>query len=279
LNCCRGRLISRLSHRWQQLFIVGDSDLLTGFQPNTTANPQGVAALSLRDRIRHARTLTAGRLVLTTSFGLEDQLLTHAIAEGHCVIDIVTLDTGRLFPETYDLWQLTEQRYGIRIQAFTPAPQELEPLVAQMGINGFRESVANRLACCRIRKVQPLDRALAGAAGWVSGLRADQSQARRAVPFVSVDPARHLLQIHPLFDWTRAQVLAAVQQHQVPYNPLHDAGMPSIGCQPCTRALLPGEDERAGRWWWEHDAARECGLHVGPDGRLTRTDGSKDDTE
>ena len=256
---------------------MADSDISTILQDDGAAGAQDVASLTLPERIRYARTLTAGRLILTTSFGLEDQLLTHAITESGCAIDIVTLDTGRLFPETYDLWALTERRYGIRIRAFTPDPHELEPLVARIGINGFRNSLENRLACCRVRKVHPLGRALTGVAGWVSGLRADQSQARKAVPFLSFDPVREVLQIHPLFDWTRAHVLAAVEQHQVPYNPLHDAGMPSIGCQPCTRAVRPGEDERAGRWWWERDGARECGLHVGPDGRLARAGAGKGD--
>jgi phosphoadenosine phosphosulfate reductase len=185
-------------------------------------------------------------------------------------VDFVTLDTGRLFAETYDVWAETERRYGIRIQAFLPDTATLEPLLARIGINGFRTSVANRHACCNARKIEPLGRALAGAGGWISGLRSSQSNTRAELRFVSPDPERGLIRIHPLFDWTRAQVESAVRDQRIPYNVLEDRGFPSIGCQPCTRAVMPGEDERAGRWWWEHDSARECGLHVGSDGRLVR---------
>ncbi|MBO0711832.1 MAG: phosphoadenylyl-sulfate reductase [Acetobacteraceae bacterium] len=228
---------------------------------------------SLAERVRHARALVAGRLVLTTSFGIEDQLLTHTATTTGVDIDIVTLDTGRLFPETYDVWAETERRYGIRIRAFTPDPRALEPLVARIGINGFRDSVENRHACCHVRKVDPLGRALAGADGWVSGLRASQSSTRSEVQFLTRDSERDVLRIHPLFDWTRARVVAALRAHAIPYNRLEDVGMLSIGCQPCTRAVRPGENERAGRWWWEQESARECGLHVGPDGRLVRVTG------
>jgi len=236
----------------------------------------GHAGASLAARLLHARALTHGRLVLTTSFGLEDQLLTHAAVESGCALDVVTLDTGRLFDEVYELWAETERRYGIRIKPFTPDPRSLEPLVARIGINGFRDSIENRRACCRVRKVEPLDRALAGAAGWISGLRAGQSSARAAVPFLAHDAERDLLRINPLFDWTREQVADTVRRDGIPYNRLHDAGMPSVGCQPCTRAILPGEDERAGRWWWEQDGSRECGLHVGRDGRLVRAAARED---
>jgi phosphoadenosine phosphosulfate reductase len=228
-------------------------------------------AQSLTDRLRRVRDLVRGRLLLTSSFGIEDQLLTHAAAEAGCELEIVTLDTGRLFPETYEVWSETERRYGMRIRAFTPDPRDLEPLVARMGINGFRESVENRKSCCNVRKVQPLRRALHGAAGWISGLRASQSKARIEVRFLAQDYEYGLLRINPLFDWTREQVAKAVREQGVPYNRLEDEGVLSIGCQPCTRAVLPGEDERAGRWWWEHGSDRECGLHVAPDGRLVRS--------
>ena len=235
-------------------------------------------SLSLEDRLQYARAATQGRLVLTTSFGLEDQLLTHVMAEAGCECDTVTLDTARLFPQTYALWEETEARYGIRIRSVMPDRRQLEPLIGRMGINGFRTSVENRRACCHVRKVEPLGRALAGAAGWIVGLRADQSETRSSVSFEAPDQTRGLMRFHPLFDWTRAQVMGAVHDLGIPYNPLHDAGMPSIGCQPCTRAIQPGEDERAGRWWWEQDSARECGLHVDADGRLVRAAGVRDET-
>lgn len=237
--------------------------------------PQTTSLAALAERLAHARTLVRGRLVLTTSFGLEDQLLTHAVvhaaALGGIEADVVTLDTGRLFPETHEAWAETERRYGIRVRAYVPDPHGLEPLLARIGPDGFRASVENRHACCYVRKVEPLGRALAGAAGWISGLRGTQSDARADVPFLVRDEARGLLRIHPLFDWTRAQVVDAIREHAIPYNRLEDRGVLSIGCQPCTRAVQAGEDERAGRWWWEREGARECGLHVGPDGRLVRS--------
>jgi len=240
------------------------------YLPSDAAAHQAAAPVSLVDRLRWARGAVAGRLVLTTSFGIEDQLLTHAAAQAGVAIDIVTLYTGRLFPETYDAWAETERRYGIRIKAFLPDSATLEPLLSRIGVNGFRESVENRHACCHARKVAPLGRALAGAEGWISGLRASQSNIRADIRFVATDPDRGLVRFHPLFDWTRAQVVDAVRDQDIPYNALEDKGFLSIGCQPCTRPVLPGEDERAGRWWWERDSARECGLHVGPDGRLAR---------
>jgi phosphoadenosine phosphosulfate reductase len=247
--------------------------VLSYLPDDAMARPAAVPA-SLADRLRWARAAVPGGLVLTTSFGLEDQLLTHAAMQAGCDLTFVTLDTGRLFPETYATWAATERRYGIRVQAFLPDRAALEPLVARNGVNGFRDSVENRHACCHVRKVEPLGRALAGADGWISGLRASQSGTRAVIRFAATDAARGLLRIHPLFDWSRAQVLDAVRAQAIPYNTLEDQGFLSIGCQPCTRAVRPGEDERAGRWWWEQDSVRECGLHVGPDGRLVRAQGA-----
>jgi phosphoadenosine phosphosulfate reductase len=228
------------------------------------------AALAPLDRLRLLRDRVAGPLVFTTSFGLEDQALTHLIAHSGVEVALVTLDTGRLFPETYELWARTEARYGLKIRAMYPAAEDLEALVDAQGIDGFRRSKEARLACCAVRKLQPLERALRGAAGWITGLRADQSDNRRGMQFVSFDPARGLLKANPLLDWTRARALAFTQAELVPTNPLHEEGFLSIGCAPCTRAVRPGEDERAGRWWWEAQSAKECGLHLGPDGRLVR---------
>lgn len=211
-----------------------------------------------------------GRVVFTTSFGVEDQLIAHHIFTEKLPIEVVTLDTGRLFPSTYKVWQETEERYGVRIRSFHPDAQAVAAMVADGGINGFYYSKDARIGCCAVRKVEPLARALEGAALWITGLRADQSGQRAAVPLVSWDGERHLLKVAPLFDWTRSQVVEECERLGVPVNELHAKGYLSIGCEPCTRAVLPGEPERAGRWWWEDDAAKECGLHVDGDGRLVR---------
>jgi phosphoadenosine phosphosulfate reductase len=224
----------------------------------------GFRDLDLVNRLADARRAMAGRLVFTTSFGLEDQAITHAILSQDLAIDIVTLDTGRLFPETYSVWSETEARYGRRIGAFYPERASIEAFVAQYGINGFRASIAARQACCAVRKVEPLGRALDGASGWITGMRAEQSSERATTPYAAVDPARGLIKLNPLLDWTRERVVAFVHEHGVPYNALHDEGFLSIGCAPCTRAVKPGEPERAGRWWWEQEDKKECGLHSRP---------------
>jgi phosphoadenosine phosphosulfate reductase len=227
----------------------------------------GFANLDLVNRLAEARRAIAGRLVFTTSFGLEDQAITHAILSQDLAIDIVTLDTGRLFPETYVVWSETEARYGRRIRAFYPERLSVEAFVAQHGIDGFRASIAARQACCAARKVEPLSRALDGASGWITGMRAEQSWERATTPYAAVDPARGLIKLNPLLDWSRERVIDFVREHGVPYNALHDEGFLSIGCAPCTRAVKPGEPERAGRWWWEQEDKKECGLHSRP--RLT----------
>jgi phosphoadenosine phosphosulfate reductase len=219
---------------------------------------------TLPRRVALARQLIAGRLVFTTSLGLEDQAITHAIFTQDLAIDVVTLDSGRLFPETYDLWGATEERYGRRILGYAPGSEAVEALIAQQGINGFRHSVEARKTCCHVRKVEPLGRALAGAAGWITGLRAQQSRDRADTPLVTHDASSGLVKVNPLADWTRQEVAAYVADHAVPYNPLHDRGFPSIGCAPCTRAVKVGEPERAGRWWWENETKKECGLHRNP---------------
>jgi phosphoadenosine phosphosulfate reductase len=225
---------------------------------------------SVPGRLAALAATVPGRLVFTTSFGLEDQLISHFIFAGELPIEVATLDTGRLFPSTYKLWQETEERYGVRIRSFHPDAEAVSAMVRDAGINGFYHSKEARLACCEVRKVEPIGRALAGAAAWVTGLRADQSGERSAIGLAGWDAERALIKFAPLFDWTRADTAAACEALGVPVNPLHAQGFLSIGCEPCTRALKPGEPERAGRWWWETDEARECGLHVGPDGRLVR---------
>jgi phosphoadenosine phosphosulfate reductase len=226
--------------------------------------------LDLLARLAAIRDAVAGRLVFTTSFGLEDQAITHAIFAQALAIDVVTLDTGRLFPETHDVWAETERRYGVRILARAPEQAPLEALIARQGSDGFRSSLGARLDCCAIRKVAPLQHALAGAAAWITGLRADQSSGRAGVLPATFDDQYRLIKINPLFDWTREQTRGFVDAHAVPYNVLHDRGFLSIGCAPCTRAVAPGEPERAGRWWWEEESKKECGLHLTGDGRVAR---------
>ncbi|MDR3525268.1 MAG: phosphoadenylyl-sulfate reductase [Acetobacteraceae bacterium] len=235
--------------------------------------PEHIAAewgtLSPAQRLVSLRRNVAGRLVFTTSFGAEDQALTHIIADAGLDIELATLDTGRLFPETYDVWAATELRYGLRIRGCYPQQSALASYVGEHGINGLRDNVQARKECCAVRKVEPLRRALLGAVGWITGLRADQSDARQSVPWLARDDGFGLLKANPLRDWSRDQVSEFLDAHDVPRNVLHAQGFVSIGCAPCTRAIAPGESERAGRWWWEA-SSKECGLHVGPDGRLVR---------
>jgi len=238
--------------------------------PDAAGLDRKLAGLDVADRLRAIRDAVPGRLVLTTSFGAEDQLLTYLVAESGLDIELATLDTGRLFPETHDVWAETERRYGVRVHAFHPDADALQELVASQGINGFRESQAARHACCGLRKVEPLGRALEGAAGWITGLRAGQSATRNDAAIAQIDPARNVLKFNPLLDWSRDAVADFLADHDVPRNALHARGFVSIGCAPCTRAIGPGEPERAGRWWWEQESHKECGLHLGPDGRLIR---------
>lgn len=223
------------------------------------------------ERLASLRAAVPGRIVFTTSFGIEDQVIAHLIFTGRLAIEVATLDTGRLFPETYQLWAETEARYGVRIRSFHPDAQALAAFVADAGINGFYFSKEARTDCCFVRKVEPLNRALAGAGAWVTGLRAGQSDEREGIALAGWDEERRLVKVNPLFDWTRDQVVAFCAAQAVPVNALHARGFLSIGCQPCTRAVKPGEPERAGRWWWETDGPGECGLHVGADGKLVRT--------
>lgn len=205
----------------------------------------------------------------STSFGAEDMVVLDLIARHALPIEIFTLDTGRLPEETYALMQQVEERYGNVVATFFPDPRAIQDLVANNGINGFYASVDNRKACCAVRKLEPLARALAGKRAWVTGLRAQQSVTRAALAFRETDGERTLEKFNPLADWTEADVWAYVRGNNVPYNALHDKSYPSIGCAPCTRAITPGEDLRAGRWWWENPDSKECGLHV-QDGKVSR---------
>ncbi|MGO8739641.1 phosphoadenylyl-sulfate reductase [Rhodoblastus sp.] len=216
----------------------------------------------LADRLVLLRQIVPGRIVFTTSFGIEDQALTHAIHAEKLAIEFATLDTGRLFPETYDLWARTEAKYGLRIKAFYPDAEAVQALTANHGINGFYHGLDLRKACCAARKIEPLGRALAGALGWIAGLRGDQSGHRSGMRFAEFDEGNGLIKASPLLDFSREAIADYCAQNQVPVNDLHERGFLSIGCAPCTRALLPGEPERAGRWWWESEDKKECGLHV-----------------
>lgn len=198
----------------------------------------------------------------STSFGAEDMVLLDLIRRHELPISIFTLDTGRLPEETYRLMQDVEERYGQCVSAYFPDAQAVQRLVATNGINGFYTSVDKRKACCAVRKTEPLARALAGKRAWVTGMRASQSVTRAQLAPHERDAAIGIEKFNPLHDWTEAEVWAYVRAEGVPYNELHERFYPSIGCAPCTRAISPGEDIRAGRWWWESPAEKECGLHV-----------------
>jgi phosphoadenosine phosphosulfate reductase len=200
------------------------------------------------------------RAKFSTSFGLEDQVITHLIASQSLPIEVFTLDTGRLFQETYDVFDLTRQKYGLSIFPYFPNQNSIEAMISRKGPNSFYESVENRKECCFIRKVEPLQRALKGASVWITGLRADQSASRGGVPLVAWDDQYQLIKYSPIVHWSLEEVDLFIAKHSVPVNSLHRKGFPSIGCAPCTRAILPGEDLRAGRWWWE-STNKECGLH------------------
>lgn len=202
-----------------------------------------------------------GHIALASSLGIEDQVLTDMICRIARDTRIFTLDTGRLFPETYSLIERTNMTYGIKIQLFFPDYHELEKMVNEHGVNLFYESIEKRRQCCHVRKLEPLKRAFSGLKVWICGLRHEQSVTRTDNQMVEWDEHNGLLKLNPLIDWTEEQVWKYIREQGVPYNKLHDEGFPSIGCQPCTRAIQPGEDIRAGRWWWEDPEHKECGLH------------------
>ena len=226
-------------------------------------------AASLGDRLRLIRAGIPGRIAFSTSLGLEDQAVLHAVAASGADIDVFTLDTGRHFAETLETIAASQARYGVQIRLIAPDASEVEALTTRDGVFGFRNSIEARKACCDMRKVRPLNRALTGAAGWITGLRREQAASRTATAFAAHDAALGLVKFNPIADWTLPQLEAFIAGHAIPVNPLHAQGFPSIGCQPCTRAIKPGEDIRAGRWWWEHEgeaeyAQKECGLHNRP---------------
>lgn len=204
------------------------------------------------------------KIAFASSLGAEDQVITHMLAAINKNVKIFTLDTGRLFPETYQLIDKTNTTYGINIEVYFPDYKQVEEMVAQKGINLFYDSIENRKECCYIRKVVPLKRAFSTLDAWICGLRREQSITRFGNKRVEWDEANELIKVNPLIDWSEEDVWEYINKHAIPYNELHDEGYPSIGCQPCTRAVKAGEDVRAGRWWWEQPEKRECGLHNRP---------------
>ncbi|TAN17899.1 MAG: phosphoadenylyl-sulfate reductase [Chitinophagaceae bacterium] len=217
--------------------------------------------LNLSDALRLVAERFPGKVVFSSSFGQEDMVLTDVIFKNNIPIEIFTLDTGRLFQETYDLMDLTRARYGQEFKIYFPEAADVEDYVTHKGINAFYESIENRKECCFIRKVKPLKRALAGQEVWVTGLRAEQSENRSALPIWEWDEGFKIYKFNPLVKWSYNEILHYLKERSVPYNKLHDKGFTSIGCAPCTRAIHPGEHPRAGRWWWEN-SKKECGLHT-----------------
>ncbi|MFS2185217.1 phosphoadenylyl-sulfate reductase [Mucilaginibacter sp. Mucisp84] len=223
---------------------------------------QGVTTgLSPVEALTKLAGLFPGEVIFSTSFGWEDQVISHMIFANNLPIKVFTLETGRLFRETYSVWSATMNRYQKPIHAYYPNNELLEEMVSKKGPNSFYESVENRKECCGIRKIEPLKRALKGNKIWITGIRADQSVNRHDMHDLEWDEQNQLVKFHPIFGWTLDEVKAYIKQYNIPYNSLHDKGFPSIGCMPCTRAVAEGEDFRAGRWWWEDQSKKECGLH------------------
>ena len=217
-------------------------------------------ASTVRERL-HAAVAEYGRVIYSSSLGAESIVLTDILWTHVPAIDIFTIDTGRLPEETYELLSRLQGRYKRSFRVVYPDSKALEELVSSQGINGFYNSLDARMSCCRIRKVEPFKRAIAGYGAWVTGLRHDQSATRAQAKPVEWDADNGLHKVSPILDWTEDQVWQYIRARKLPYNSLHDRQYPSIGCQPCTRAIQPGESRRAGRWWWEQPESRECGLH------------------
>ncbi|WP_231424827.1 MULTISPECIES: phosphoadenylyl-sulfate reductase [Pedobacter] len=218
--------------------------------------------LNTIDKLKYLADQYADRIIFSTSFGWEDQAITHLIFANNIPIKVFTLETGRLFSETYYVWNRTLEVYNKPIHAYYPKNELLQDMVNTKGPNSFYESVENRKECCYIRKIEPLKRALTGNEIWVTGIRAEQSANREDMHDLEWDEGNQLIKFHPVFDWTLEDVKTYIRDNNIVYNTLHDKGFPSIGCAPCTRAVQPGEDFRAGRWWWEDQSKKECGLHA-----------------
>ena len=222
---------------------------------------QKIETSSLPEAVSLVADLFPGKVVFSSSLGQEDQVLTDVIFKNDLPVKIFTIDTGRLFNETYELLDRTTARYKKNIQVYFPEAADVEEFVSTKGINSFYESVENRKGCCFIRKVKPLNRALAGARVWITGLRAEQSDNRQKMPIIEWSEEKQLYKFNPMINWSYEDMISYIEKFNVPYNRLHDKEFVSIGCAPCTRAIGPGEDARAGRWWWE-TSQKECGLHI-----------------
>ncbi|MXV49774.1 phosphoadenylyl-sulfate reductase [Pedobacter sp. HMF7647] len=222
---------------------------------------QDMAQLESIDALKKLAAQYPGKVIFSTSFSWEDQIIAHFILSEKIPVKIFTLDTGRLFEETYYVWSRTNEQYNASIEAYYPDKNLLEEFLTSKGPNSFYQSLENRKGCCYIRKVEPLQRALDGNEVWVTGLRAEHSPERTGLPQLEWDETNHILKYHPILNWTTEDVKNFVHENGIPYNTLHDKGFISIGCAPCTRAIREGEDFRAGRWWWENRETKECGLH------------------
>jgi phosphoadenosine phosphosulfate reductase len=233
----------------------------------TSPNYEALVAATRETLQRIASDFTPA--VFASSLAAEDMVLTDMILRTTLPIGVFTLETGRLHKETLSMVDRIRETYGYEIKLYKPEPQAVETYVQQHGLNAFYDSVEMRKECCRIRKVEPLNRALAGNKAWVTGQRRAQSTTRTELAVQEDDDAHGMVKFNPLADWSEGDVWHYIRSNNVPYNPLHDKGYPSIGCEPCTRAIQPGEDVRAGRWWWESADTKECGLHL-VDGKLIR---------
>jgi len=221
-----------------------------------------LANLTIYQALRSLVEVFPGEVTFSTSFGVEDQVLMHLIASQKHDIKVFTLDTGRLFNQTYTVWDSTNGHFGIKIEAYYPNAADIEYYIKEKGPNAFYTSVDDRKECCFIRKVEPLKRALSGSSIWITGLRAEQSPSRKDLALIEWDEANKIIKYNPLLHWSAEEVWEYIKKNRVPYNELYDKGFVSIGCAPCTRAIKDGEDFRAGRWWWEDNTKKECGLHI-----------------
>lgn len=223
---------------------------------------QALAPLNLEERLCLLVNTFGQHMAFSTSLGKEDQAIAHAIFSQDLPIRVFTLDTGRLFEATHSVLSATRERYGAVIETYLPQTDLLQNLLNSKGPNSFYDSVENRLECCYVRKVEPLNRALQGASAWITGLRSQQSESRAQLPFMDWDVDRQRLKVNPILDWSDDQLDQYIKANNVPINRLHAQGYPSIGCAPCTRPVPPQADPRSGRWWWENPNPKECGLHL-----------------
>jgi phosphoadenosine phosphosulfate reductase len=222
-----------------------------------------VAGLSALEVVREVTRRYGDRVALACSFGLEDVVLVDLLCRAVQQPRVFVIDTGRLHEATYEVMDGVRERYGLELEVYSPQREQVEQILSKQGPYSFRKSLEARHECCGVRKVEPLERALSGLEAWITGLRREQSMTRTAVETIELDEAHNgIVKINPLADWTGDQVWEYIRENRVPYNRLHDEGFPSIGCEPCTRAVAPGEHPRAGRWWWESPEQKECGLHV-----------------